>query len=505
PARAGESLRELLARRGTLPPAHAREILRQTLVALTPLHARGRAHGSLEPEHVWLAARVPWSAANPFGVELTLLGTGLAELLGRPASAADDLGHAAQLLSEMLTGVRQLDELPPLPERALARTLARLPRARGAGEALALLAHDASPTSARLLGQNRLALAALVLASVLGLFAWRSAQTLARERAANAAEVLAAEEARHDERARAALERFLDLLEEGQLDEAAQALAAAHDDPALRARGFGTRFLAAALETRRALDAPSATELFARAETELLARDALASARARREPFLLAAQRWRALPGATRTAPRAELLRWFERLEQELARRTDPLARAGERVALEVLAPRAAIVCARRFPELVSDLAAALASTDPPRAALLALFGDATLLSGAPGERRLWHVHRPDGSRAWRADAFAHGAGGESGCERRWFDAEGRAGRVEQGTAVWRGTRLVFEGLAEDALDFTQTVAEAPWPAEDTPAPPPELLPPGAELLAGRPEPVTTLVLGAAPAQAWFD
>ena len=504
PALSGESLRELLARRATLPPAHAREILRQTLAALERLHARGRAHGSLEPEHVWLAARVPWSRANPFGVEVTLLGTGLAELLGRPASAVDDLARAARLFGELLTGVRELDELPPLPERALTRTLAGLRRARSARAALAALGEARARTPAELLRAPWLAATALALTALLALVAWRTGRTLARERTTNAAAVLADAAAREDERARAALERFLDMLEEGELEAAAHTLTAARDDAALAALGFGTRFLEAALETRRALDAPAAAELLARAEAELLARDAFSSARARHEAFLLAAHRWLALPGATRAAPRAELLRWFERLEQDLARRSDTLAREGERLAASVLEPRAALLYARRFPELAPGFAAAAQAAEPARAALLALLGEGTPLTGCAGERRLWHVSRPDGSAAWCADAFTKGAGDELALERRWFDARGRAGRVEHGTLVWRGTRLVAEGLDEAPLELAQAVRAATAPASILPEPPPALVPAGADLLVFRPPAATVLELGAAPQRAWL-
>jgi len=103
----GEPVRALLERRGALAPRHALEIARQVLLVLEATHENGLPHGRIDAEHVWLASRVPWSEANPFGVGVRLVDHGLAALLGaRDVSRARDLGDAARLLSELVSGTR---------------------------------------------------------------------------------------------------------------------------------------------------------------------------------------------------------------------------------------------------------------------------------------------------------------------------------------------------------------------------------------------------------------
>jgi len=473
PAREGESLRELLARRGTLPPGHAFEILRQVLLALEPLHARGLAHGCLQAEHVRLAARVPWSSENPFGVEVELAACGLAGLLGPAPTPRDDVRQAERLLAELLTGLPALDELAGRLPRAAERRLARLGHFEGAREFAAALAPPAAPTLAAL--QPRPWWFALTLGVALScaLFAWSTRRTLAAERAEAARRTASESSARADARARSALERVLELLEEGEAAEAARVLDAARDDAALAARGYGAGFLEAALEARSVLDAFPDEDVLARLEGVLLARDALHDARRGREVFLLAGAEWLAAPGATRAAPRAELLRWIEGLERELARRVASLERELARLAPELAArahePRVALVLARFAPALVPELASAARSEE--LATVLALAQDEAALLGRVGEHFLWRLERPDGAVLWREDRVLERHESGARMARRWLTPEAPPPREVH--LAWRGTRLVLEPPLEAALDLaapSRTSHFVPRPLE--PAPP---------------------------------
>lgn len=102
----GETVRELLDRKGALPPRHALEIARQILQGLEALHAQGLVHGELTPENVLLARRVPWSSENPFAVGVRLLDTGVASLFDEAIGPEEDLLGVGVLLAELLTGVR---------------------------------------------------------------------------------------------------------------------------------------------------------------------------------------------------------------------------------------------------------------------------------------------------------------------------------------------------------------------------------------------------------------
>ncbi len=102
----GETVRELLERKGALPPRHALEIARQILQGLEALHAQGLVHGELIPENVLLARRVPWSRENPFAVGVRLLDTGVASMFDEPIVPEEDLLGVGILLAELLTGVR---------------------------------------------------------------------------------------------------------------------------------------------------------------------------------------------------------------------------------------------------------------------------------------------------------------------------------------------------------------------------------------------------------------
>ena len=107
----GEPVRALLERRGALAPRHALEIARQALLVLEAAHENGLPHGRIDAEHVWLASRVPWTEANPFGVGVRLVDHGLAALLGAgDVSRARDLGDVARLLAELVSGSRPAED-----------------------------------------------------------------------------------------------------------------------------------------------------------------------------------------------------------------------------------------------------------------------------------------------------------------------------------------------------------------------------------------------------------
>jgi len=478
PARDGESLRELLTRRGTLPPEHALEILRQMLRALEPLHARGLAHGSLQAEHVRLAARVPWSAENPFGVEVELAGFGLAGLLGGAPTPLDDVRQAERLLAELLTGLPTLDELSARLPRPVARPLARLGSFASASEFLAALEtrrvgrfSDAHPGL-----RPWIFAATLVLAGSCAWLAWRSERTLAAERDRTLERAEFEESTRSDARARLALERVLQFIEEGESTEAALVLAAARADAPLAARGFALGFLDTALEARRALDVSETGDLLERVESLLVARDALSDARQRRESFLLAGAEWLAAPGPTRAAPREELLRWIEGLERELARRVASLEREllrqSSALTERVSEPRAALLLARFIPTLLPELKESGREAEPI-AWMLALAADTDALLGRTGERFLWRMEHPDGSVRWREDRVLARHQGSALHARRWLDGEPAA--PTEVRVAWRGTRLVFDPPAEVPLDLATPSRASHFVPRTTEAAPPEL------------------------------
>ena len=101
----GESLAQLMQRTGSLPPAHALEIIYQTLESLEYCDAKGLQHGALDAETISLAPRVRWSKENPFGVGVRISEMGLAKLAPSGNEGQDDLFACARLLAQLLTGV----------------------------------------------------------------------------------------------------------------------------------------------------------------------------------------------------------------------------------------------------------------------------------------------------------------------------------------------------------------------------------------------------------------
>ncbi|HED66686.1 MAG TPA: hypothetical protein ENJ09_14160 [Planctomycetes bacterium] len=142
----GENARELADKVGALPPRHAFEIARQILVVLERAGEEA-PHGSLTPENVLLAHRVPWSEDNPFGVGVRLTDHGLTPFLfpDEAGDGAADRLRVATLLAELLTGMRVAEDgsdwagseasastasLSPAARRLLDRSLSRNPAER---------------------------------------------------------------------------------------------------------------------------------------------------------------------------------------------------------------------------------------------------------------------------------------------------------------------------------------------------------------------------------------
>lgn len=126
----GESLRSLLDREHVLNPRQALEITRQVLEGLASGHEAGFVHRDIKPSNVMLAARVPKTDANPFGIGVRLLDFGIAglaaqidtgTLTGTPKymspeqvqaqrlDARSDLFAVGVLLYEMMSGARPFE------------------------------------------------------------------------------------------------------------------------------------------------------------------------------------------------------------------------------------------------------------------------------------------------------------------------------------------------------------------------------------------------------------
>ncbi len=123
----GESLRGLLKRENSLHERHALEIARQALLGLQSGHEKGLIHRDVKPENVMLAARVPKTEDNPYGVGVRLPDFGLAGLAqevggkgiagtpmymspeqaqGQKLDARSDLFAVGVILYEMISGTR---------------------------------------------------------------------------------------------------------------------------------------------------------------------------------------------------------------------------------------------------------------------------------------------------------------------------------------------------------------------------------------------------------------
>ncbi len=191
----GETLADLLARRGRLPPAAALPIVRQVAAALAAAHAVGVVHRDLKSGNVFLVEATGGRravvtdfglAASPLAGDAASL-TATGELVGSPAymapeqvrgeepTPATDVYALGVVLYEMVTGelpftgksafytaLKRLQEPPPSPrvlapeldpawEAVILRCLAREPGERfaSAGEVAAALATAEGESGAR--------------------------------------------------------------------------------------------------------------------------------------------------------------------------------------------------------------------------------------------------------------------------------------------------------------------------------------------------------------------
>ncbi len=126
----GEALRALLDREKVLGARQALEITRQVLLGLNSGHEKGYVHRDIKPSNVMLAASVPKTDTNPYGVGVRLLDFGIAGLASKldersragtvmymsPEQASgerldprSDLFAVGVLLFEMISGHRPFD------------------------------------------------------------------------------------------------------------------------------------------------------------------------------------------------------------------------------------------------------------------------------------------------------------------------------------------------------------------------------------------------------------
>jgi len=127
---AGESLRSVLDREGSLAVRHALEVARQLLLGLQSGHEQGFVHRDVKPSNVMLAARVPKTEDNPHGVGVRVLDFGIAGLAaevgegdvagtpwymspeqtqGQRLDGRSDLFAVAVVFYEMVTGSRPFE------------------------------------------------------------------------------------------------------------------------------------------------------------------------------------------------------------------------------------------------------------------------------------------------------------------------------------------------------------------------------------------------------------
>jgi TOMM system kinase/cyclase fusion protein len=157
----GETLRDVLRRRGALPAPEAGALMAQVLDALACAHANGVLHRDLKPENIMLGntgAR-PHAVVLDFGVgtfteraqhaELTRIGESLGtpgyaapeQLRGEASTSKSDIYSWGLVLLECLTGVRAVrgDSLAQILGQQLAATEIPLPLALAQGRLGALL------------------------------------------------------------------------------------------------------------------------------------------------------------------------------------------------------------------------------------------------------------------------------------------------------------------------------------------------------------------------------
>ncbi|HYX81277.1 MAG TPA: protein kinase [Gemmatimonadales bacterium] len=125
----GTTLRAWIGNNGAIPLSRAVEILRAILNGLADAHSLGIAHGELRPENVLLADE---------GV--LVADTGIASVLGKPATARNDMAAVQALTYEMLSGMKPTTGQEPIERtRTLPLWLSEWLRSRwtDAGRALA--------------------------------------------------------------------------------------------------------------------------------------------------------------------------------------------------------------------------------------------------------------------------------------------------------------------------------------------------------------------------------
>jgi len=126
----GEDLRHLLRREKMLSERHALGITRQMLLGLQSGHEQGFVHRDVKPGNVMMAARVPKTEDNPFGLGVRMLDFGIAGIAadmeegqtagtptymspeqaqGHKLDPRSDLFAVGLVLFEMLTGKRALE------------------------------------------------------------------------------------------------------------------------------------------------------------------------------------------------------------------------------------------------------------------------------------------------------------------------------------------------------------------------------------------------------------
>ncbi len=126
----GESLHDLLRREQQLNTRHALEIVRQALLGLQSGHEQGFVHRDIKPSNIMMAARVPKTDQNSYGVGVRLLDFGIAALAaevsegqvsgtpmymspeqsqGQRLDARSDLFSVGIVLYEMLSGSRPFE------------------------------------------------------------------------------------------------------------------------------------------------------------------------------------------------------------------------------------------------------------------------------------------------------------------------------------------------------------------------------------------------------------
>jgi serine/threonine protein kinase len=111
---AGESLDQLVQRKGRLPPDETARLLAQVAGVLEAAHAWALAHGCLGPSSVFVA-----------GDSMKLIDYGLAK---KPATAADDLKALGAMGFSLLTGEDFTDRAPPPLSDAIPELLDRVLR-----------------------------------------------------------------------------------------------------------------------------------------------------------------------------------------------------------------------------------------------------------------------------------------------------------------------------------------------------------------------------------------